>query len=79
MTAVEWLLVRINDEYLYKYYSKDIQQAKEMEKQQIIDAYENGFKISGEGWNGEYGINDFNKLTEEINSDQYYTERFKNK
>jgi hypothetical protein len=56
-----------------------IEQAKEIEKQQIIDARNNGFEASGEGWNGEYGIKDFNFLTELIESEQYYNETFNNK
>jgi hypothetical protein len=43
-----------------------------MHKQEIIDAYNEGFKISGEGWNGEYGIKDFKNLSEEIKSEEYY-------
>ena len=73
MTAVEWLLVRINDEYLYKYYSKDIEQAKELEKQQMekcaifftnyaIDKIENKTNLKGEE-----------------TFEQYYNETFKNK
>lgn len=61
MTAVEWLLVRINDEYLYKYYSKDIEQAKELEKQQIIDAYERGDKYKSEPSGEQYYNETFNK------------------
>lgn len=49
-----------------------IQQAKEMEKEQIIKARNNGFLASGEGWNGEYGIKDL----EEIKSEQYYNETY---
>lgn len=45
MTAVEWLLDRINDEYLYKYYSKEIEQAKEMEKQQLTEMYLKGIDL----------------------------------
>jgi hypothetical protein len=80
-TAVEWL---VEDLGVYLPISitsvqLSINQAKEMEKQQIIDARNNGFEASGEGWNGEYGIKDFNFLTEEIESEQYYNETFKNK
>ena len=63
MTAVEWLLVRINDEYLYKYYSKDIEQAKELEKQQIIDAIAESNKS--------------NNRNVSLNPEQYYNETFK--
>lgn len=42
-TAVEWLveeLTRLG--HNFKLYSKEIEKAKEMEKQQIIDAYNSG-------------------------------------
>lgn len=72
-TAVEWLA----EQMLWnEFHNPYLEQAKEMEKQQIIDARNNGFEISGEGWNGEYGIKDFNKLTEEIKSEQYYKETY---
>ena len=41
-TAVEWLVKKIenkNGKEFTSYYSEFIEQAKEMEKQQIIDAY----------------------------------------
>jgi hypothetical protein len=41
-TAVEWLVEQIenkNGKEFTSYYSEFIEQAKEMEKQQIIDAY----------------------------------------
>ena len=66
-TAVEWL-IKI---YLQtnKIDSFDIEQAKEMEKQQIIDAVNIGFE---EG----------SKFPEDIklnNAEQYYNETFNNK
>ena len=80
-TAVEWLVneMRAYDWwYLPESLKEDIiQQAKEMEKEQIIEARNNGFMASGEGWNGEYGIEDINLLTKEIKSEQYYDETFK--
>jgi hypothetical protein len=45
MTAVEWLVEEITEKYNFRfatYYGQEIQQAKEMEKQQIIDAYKQG-------------------------------------
>ncbi len=77
-TAVEWLVEELIKEgkLFYNDY-KCFEQAKEMEKKQIIDARNNGFEASGEGWNGEYGVKDFNFLTEEIESEQYYNETFK--
>jgi len=82
-TAVQWLWEQIDEilpfsvdtETGIKLYNAK-EQAKKIEKQQIMDARNNGFEISGEGWNGEYGIEDFNKLTEEIKSEQYYNETY---
>jgi hypothetical protein len=41
-TAVEWLLEQIDDMYIHQIYSKQFEQAKEMEKQQIIEAHDKG-------------------------------------
>lgn len=67
MTAVEWLLDRINDEYLYKYYSKEIEQAKELEKQQIIDA-----RLTAPS-----ELITYSKTTYLDEAEQYYNETFK--
>ena len=48
----------------------------EKEKEQIIDAYVKGFDISAEGWNGEYGIEDFNNIKEEIKAEQYFNQTY---
>jgi hypothetical protein len=71
-TAVEWLLNQL--EHQVSDDGKQImslkvngylrEQAKEMEKQQIIEAFKNG---------------DCNGTFETINSEQYYNEKFKNK
>ena len=75
LTAIEFLADNLH--YLHSTKWDDILiKAKEMEKQQIIEARNDGFKVSGEGFNGEYGIEDFNFLTEEIKSEQYYNETF---
>jgi hypothetical protein len=75
LTAVEWLIDNLH--YLHSTKWDDILiKAKQMEKEQIIEARNDGFKVSGEGFNGEYGIEDFNFLTEEIKSEQYYNETF---
>jgi hypothetical protein len=47
-TAVEWLIEQIDDIYLHSIYGKEFEQAKEMEKQQIMDAYNNGDNRSAE-------------------------------
>jgi len=54
-----------------------LEQAKEMHKQEIIDAHNSGFEKSAEGWNGEYGLMDMNNISEEIESEQYYLKTFK--
>jgi hypothetical protein len=47
LTAIEWLLEVLNDQQLLKNYPiKMIDLAYEMEKQQIIDAYEQGYSDS---------------------------------
>jgi hypothetical protein len=70
-TAVEWLENEIFRSYKFLLQKVDctrleesIKQAKEMEKEQIIDAYENGYSDSDN--------------TFELNK-QYYNEQFKNK
>ena len=55
---------------------KIFEQAKAMQKQQSITDYCEGFKASGEGWNGEYGLTDMLNVAEEINAEQYYNETF---
>ena len=57
-TAVEWLC----EKYHLKQDTEIINQAKEMEKKQIIDAFKNG---------------DCNGTFETINSEQYYNKTFK--
>ena len=64
-TAVEWLVKNIPNIYWEDDYWADLfEQAKEMEKQQIIDARDNGF-FSSENWKGD--------------SEQYYNKKFKKK
>jgi len=62
-TAVEWLFQELDNYYQMKgkLIKKEIlKQAKEMEKQQIIDAYIDGY--SAESWNAD--------------SQKYYNETF---
>jgi hypothetical protein len=61
-TAVEWLFEQFVKKSCITL--KDIQQAKEMEKEQIIDAYENGVKET-------------NSRCEYQDAEQYYNETFK--
>jgi hypothetical protein len=77
-TAVEWLYEQMPKK-IQPHYKKQLEQAKEMFEKQIIEARNNGFMASAEGWNGEYGIKDFNLLTEEIKSEEYFNKTFKTK
>jgi hypothetical protein len=59
-TAVEWLYEQISDlnkPILYDYFQTVFSLAKEMEKQQIIDAHENGIGCIDYG----YGIDYYNE------------------
>ena len=70
-TAIEWLISNIESNINPKLTQKElierVKQAKEMEKQQIIDAYHKGYasvlKVPQEGYNTE----------------KYYNETFKKK
>jgi len=73
MTAVEWLIEQLewDDSKIarvigLKKYNQVVSQAKEMEKQQIIDAYDEG-----------YGTRDaFGDVTENNTGEQHYTETY---
>ena len=43
MTAVEWLEKELKRVYESDYFNRLLEQAKEMEKEQITDAWDNGF------------------------------------
>jgi spore coat polysaccharide biosynthesis protein SpsF (cytidylyltransferase family) len=61
-TAVEWLIDRIEDvDLTEEMFEKIKQQAKELEKQQIIDAYEKGDKYKLEISGEQYYNETFNK------------------
>jgi hypothetical protein len=83
-TSIEWFiehllgngLLRLTKED-HNLYSKLRDEAKEMHKQEIVNAHNSGFDKSSEGWNGEYGLMDMNNISEEIGSEQYYQETFK--
>ena len=67
MTAIEWLIEELENNGLSDIYlvSDITDKAKEMEKQQIIDAFECGY---------EAGYDDNGK-----NGEKYYEEQFKKK
>ena len=82
MTAVEWYAEEFS-EHLEETYGIKItsltllNKALTIHKKEIIEARNNGFLASGEGWNGEYGIENINLLTQEIKSEEYYNKTFK--
>jgi len=78
-TAMEMALARIEMLYIEKdsiHWEMFKNDCMEKEKEQIIDAYVKGFDISAEGWNGEYGIKDFNNIKEEIKVEDYYNQTY---
>lgn len=70
-TVVEWLLEQIDDIYIHHTYSKEFKQAKEMKKQQVIDARLDGC-IS-------YSGTEVALISDVVDTEQYYNEQFKNK
>lgn len=73
MTAVEWLLEQIDDIYIHQVYNKEFNQAKELEKRQIIDAYKSAEdKYEFFEYEHRYG-------REYLTAEPYYNETFKNK
>ena len=76
-TAVEWFVKELFKKIDYiQVDPKLIEQAKAMEKEQSISDYCAGFKASGEGWNGEYGLKDMFNVAEEIEAEKYYQETY---
>jgi len=78
-TAVEFLAKSLKDFPHIKHSQsfKDlVNQAKAMEKQQSISDYCEGFKASGEGWNGEYGLKDMLDVAGEIDAEDYYNKTY---
>jgi hypothetical protein len=52
------------------------EQAKAMEKEQIIDAMIRGFSSSAEGWNGEIPCMKWSEMVREIKCEEYYQETY---
>jgi len=69
MTAVEWLFEQYVNKSIITI--EDIEQAKEMEKQQIMEAHYDG---KGNGIDISHPLSN----TKEISAEQYYNETFKN-
>jgi hypothetical protein len=65
-TAVEWLVEELTRQNMFMHlFAKEIEQAKEMEKEQIIEAFD---------W-GSYSHYDDNPIYK--SAEQYYNETFK--
>ena len=77
-TAIQELIDKLSnyDLEMIFIFKNEIHKALEKEKEQIMNAYVDGFDISGEGWNGEYGIKDFNNIKEEIEVEEYYNQTY---
>ena len=75
-TAVEWLENQLKERYSFMNSEPLFEQAKSMEKQQSISDYCAGFKASGEGWNGEYGLKDMLDVVGEIDAEDYYNKTY---
>ena len=72
-TAVDWLV----EQYANENYGIEIyEQAKAMEKEQIIDARVSGFASSAEGWNGEIPCMKWSEMVRETKCEEYYNETY---
>lgn len=66
MTAVEWLIEQLMERGFQEKNYEILKQAKEMEKQQIIDAFDEGSSDGFYGWGSS-------------NKEQYYNETYGSK
>ena len=73
MTAVEWLFEQVVNRTERVYFLKELEQAKEMFKKQIIDTYNKGH----ESGIGDYIDNEWGSDMTELTAEQYYNETFK--
>ena len=78
-TAVEWLESELDwlSNYMMDEHKEQIfNQAKAMEKEQIIDARVSGFASSAEGWNGEIPCMKWSEMVRETKCEEYYNETY---
>lgn len=68
MTAIEWLTEKLRTEFGFAFSNNILEQAKEIEKQQIIDAHGSKLKKSRGVTNYEYWYT----------GENYYNDTFKN-
>ena len=72
-TAVEWLVEQICWDHIHEW-KNEIEQAKQMEKEQIIDAYEE----QNVKWEPEFYEDGTMSITNKFrDAEQYYNETFK--
>ena len=77
MTAVEWFIDWLMDNPITSDgYIEAMIKAKQMEKEQIIDARANGFMSSAEGWNGEVPCMKWSEVITETKCEQYYNKTY---
>ena len=78
-TAVEWLFkhiegIRIIDGYEFIKLQEAFEQAKQMEKEQIINARRNGFEQSHDRFHFQEWEGLDEQIGQELNSEKYYNE-----
>lgn len=73
-TAVDWLFEQLVSKTDRMYFLEELQKAKQMEKEQIIEAYNQGFREGEE--DGKCGNSNTGDVSEYINAEQYYNETF---
>jgi hypothetical protein len=72
-TAVEWLVEELTKQNMFMHlFAKEIEQAKEMEKDNVCDAWDDGY---------DKGMRDrIEKISNPVgNAEQYYQQTFKTK
>lgn len=69
-TAIEWLIeaIKIHDKSFDEFYKAEIEQAKQMEREQIIDAYDYGHN---EGCSYMYG-----GYSKSITAEKYFNQTY---
>jgi hypothetical protein len=70
-TAIDWLVkqVKLGDKSFDEFFRGEIEQAKQMEKEQIIDAFGEKRQFMGFGDNDEFWITD-------MTAEKYYNETY---
>jgi len=76
-TAVQWLFNELWDKPKDKFeWHALLDKALAMEKGQSISDYCEGFRASGEGWNGEYGLENGLDVAGEIGAEDYFNRTY---